>query len=157
MTSSRADMPAVWRQPSRLTCVRYTDAMSIDHSSYNDLELGDKYRTVGSNGRALGASKPGDRVIIVANRGPKKYFTIGVIQEPVHDCRVWADAGGHVWNNNFVYVPLIGLQEITAAVTSARDTIATKHCLNANNLFHSRFCSAKLNRLVDDLLVALAK
>ena len=151
------DILPIYKMTTRLTCVRYTDAMSIDHSSYNDLELGDKYRTVGSNGRALGASKPGDRVIIVANRGPTKYFTIGVIQEPVHDCRVWANAGGHVWNNNFAYVPLIGLQEITPAVTSARDTIAAKHCLNATNLFHSRFCSAKLNQLVDDLLVALAK
>lgn len=141
---------------TRLFCVGYTDAMSINHCGYTDLELGDKHRVVGSNSSRLGASKPGDRVLITGKRGPKRYFTIGVIQEPVHECRIWADAGGHVWNNNFAYVPLIGIQELTPAVAADLKASAAKHCLNANILFNSRFCSAKLNRLVDDLLVALA-
>ena len=142
---------------SKLFCVGYTDPMSINHCSYTDLELGDRHRVVGSNSSRLGASKPGDRVLITGKRGKKRYITIGVIQEPVHDCRIWADAGGHVWNNNFTYIPLIGIIEITPAVTAILKASAAKHCLNASILFNSRFCSAKLNRLVDDLLVAVAK
>lgn len=142
---------------SRLTCVRYTDAMSIGRSSFNDLELGKEHNIVGANGKAFGASKPGDRVIIVANRGAKKYFQVVVIQERLLDCTLWATNGGHVWSHNFLFRPVTGICELDGTVITVRNTVAKELLLNSNNLFHSRFCSAKLNRLLDGMLVTLPK
>jgi hypothetical protein len=160
--------PSTMNTTKRLTCVRYTDAMSIGHCSYNDLALGAKHCIVGANGKAFGASKPGDRVIIVANQGKKRYFTVVQIVERLAECSLWAEAqtdaeaqtnageSGHVWSHNYIYTPLIGITEITDAVTALRDTVAGKLLLNPTNFFHARFCSKKLNPLLDGMLASLA-
>jgi hypothetical protein len=129
--------------------------MSIGHCSYNDLALGAKHCIVGANGKAFGASKPGDRVIIVANQGKKRYFTVVQIVERLAECSLWASEGGHVWSHNYIYTPLIGITEITDTVTTLRDTVAGQLLLNPANFFHARFCSKKLNPLLDGMLASL--
>ncbi len=126
--------------------------MSVENNSLKDLQLGSENKVVGSNSRALGACKSGDRVIITANYGKKKYFTVGLITEDLPGCTLWSDAGGHLWKYNFKYTPLLAITEFTSELKKFREVCAKKFDVNPNNLFNSRFCSSKCNELLDDLL-----
>ena len=128
---------------TRLRCVRYKDAFSAKGSSYQDLLIGTEHRVVGCNSKVFGASKPGDYIIVVANNGPRLFFTIGRLTERLYDCHLWADEGGHMWEHNFIYTPLLAdpaPQEITPELKTKMEDLFAAHLVDPSHLLHSRFC-----------------
>ena len=138
--------------PPRLCCVTYADRNSVRNQAYEDLVLGHTHRIVACNAAAFGASAPGDRVIITAVRDKQRFFVIGQISERIYECTLWADYGGLHWEHAFLYTPLTDILAVTPAIKAALDASAATRGLNPNNFFHPRFCSARLNPLLDDLL-----
>lgn len=143
---------------TKLRCVRYKDAFSAKGSSYKDLLIGVTHRVVGCNSKVFGASNPGDYVIVVANDGPRIFFTIGRLAERLYDCHLWADEGGHVWEHNFIYTPLLAdptPQEITPELKSKIEDLCTAHLVDPAHLFHSRFCGKRYIPVLHDLIALI--
>ena len=128
---------------TKLRCVRYKDAFSAKGSSYQDLLIGTEHRVVGCNSKVFGSSKSGDYVIVVANDGPRLYFTVGCLTERLYDCHLWADEGGRIWEHNFMYTPLLELQEITPVLKSKIEDLCAAHLVDPVHLLHSRFCGKR--------------
>ncbi len=146
LTKSHHAILLVTSQMTKLRCVRYKDAYSAKGSSYKDLLIGIAHNVVGCNSKVFGASKPGDYVIVVANDGPRLFFTIGRLNERLYDCHLWADEGGHVWEHNFTYAPLLAdsaLQEITPVIKIKIEDLCTTHLVDPAHLLHSRFCGER--------------
>jgi hypothetical protein len=142
--------------PTKVRCIRYTDKFSAGHCSYNDLLIGAKYQTVGCNSTTLGAGRPGELVIVVANRGKERFFTIGTLDQRLLECNLWADEGGHVWANNFTYTPLIGIHAVSPAIKELVATLCTKYLVDPRYVMHSRFCGERYAPVLRDLVAALA-
>ncbi len=139
--------------PSRLCCVTYADRNSVRNQAYEDLVLGHTHQVVACNASSFGSSVPGDRVIITACRGKQRFFVVGRIAERVFDCTLWAEHGGLHWEHAFLYTPLTDILLMTPEFKATLDASAITHCLNAKIFFNSLYCSARLNPLLDDLLV----
>lgn len=140
----------------KLRCVRYTDAFSARGSSYKDLLIGVEHSVVGCNSTVFGSSKSGDYVIIIANDGRRKYFMAGRLVERLYDCHLWADEGGHMWEHNFTYAPLLAApQEITPAITTKVTELCSGHLVNPKYLFHARFCGERYLPVLLDLVTSI--
>jgi hypothetical protein len=142
--------------PTKVRCVTYTDAFSAGHCSYNDLLIGAKHNVVGCNSKVFGAGRPGDLVIITANKGKERFFTIGTLDQRLITCNLWADDGGHVWTYNSIYTPLIGIHAVTPAIKEMLATICTKYLVDPRYVMHSRFCGERYAPVLRDLVAALA-
>jgi hypothetical protein len=142
--------------PTKVRCVTYKDDFSAHGCSFNDLLIGARHTVVGCNSNVFGSSKPGDLVIITANRGKRKFFTIGVLTERLYECTLWADAGGRVWEHNFVYHPLLdGLYERTPAINARVSELCAQLLINPTYVFHSRFCGERYAPVLRTLVAEL--
>jgi hypothetical protein len=138
----------------KLRCIRYTDAKSAKGSSYKDLLIGVGHSVVGCSSKNFEkATGPGDYVIIVANDGRRKYFMAGRLVERLYECHLWADEGGHVWEHNFTYTPLLAApQEITPAIKRKVAELCSARLVDPTHLFHGRFCGEKYVPVLLDLV-----
>ena len=133
-----------------LRCVTYTDENSIGGSSYQDLMLGLDHKILGC-GTALYA---GDTVLLTANRAKTRYVVLVRLDERLEECDLWLEHGGKRWNNNFRFTALTQVQAIDAVFKSSLKDFADKLGLNPNCLLNSRFCSAKMWPLLNELLTS---
>lgn len=136
--------------------IAYQDMYSADKCSYKDLKLGYKNCLVGCNGAlSLGASttKKGDIVVIKANKGGRKYMSIGILDTRLTSCDLWYRHGGHKWQYNYTYKPITKIFEITDAIVDTVNELGEKHNCNAKNFFNARFCSVKLKPILLDLIL----
>jgi hypothetical protein len=143
------------QEACRIISIVYTDEKSVKNCSYNDLELGYENCMVGCGGKStLGASttKKGDIVIIKANKGARKYMSIGVLDTRLENCKLWYEEGGIEWDYNYKYTPITQIFEITPSFCEKVYELGKKHNCNAKNFFNSRFCSIKLKPILLDLL-----
>ena len=135
---------------ANLKCVTYTDERSIGGSSYQDLMLGLDHKILGSNTNLF----VNDVVLLTATKAKHRYVMVVRLEERVPDCTLWLDHGGNHWLHNFRFQPLTGLQQVDEAFRSSMKEFGIKHGLNPNNLLNSRFCSAKMWPLMQELLDA---
>jgi hypothetical protein len=140
----------------KVRCVTYKDAFSADHCSFTDLQIGTAHTIVGCNSKVFGSSRPGDLVIITANRGPTRYFTAGILMERLLECSLWAAAGGHTWEFNFTYMPLLpGIYEITPAIRARVAALCEPLHIDPAYFFHSRFCGERFAPVLRELVAYL--
>ncbi len=146
------------QRATTIRAITYKNAMSAEHSSYNDLILGHIHGKVGCNSKVFGsdATKEGAIVLIMAEEKRKRYFTFGVLGERLPSCSLWKDHGGQEWLYNFSYTPLLPVLEITSDMEKDVYEFAEKHQCNAKNFFHGRFCSVLLKPIFVELYQKLA-
>jgi hypothetical protein len=142
------------KNASSISTLTYTDAHSCDGSAYRDLELGMKHTMVGCNSVRLrpGNALPGAIVKTQAKKDGIWYFTIGVLGAHAQACTLWKDHGGEVWKYNHYYEPLTGIVEVTPEMKKYIKESAERHGLPTTTFFNSRFCSAKLRPIFEDLI-----
>lgn len=137
----------------KVRCVSYTDAFSANGCSLIDLQLGVQNCVVGCNSSVFGSSQPGDLVIMTASSAKKQYFALGTLCERLPICSVWKDAGGHSWEHNFTYVPLVsGIYERTDDINAYVAELCTKHGVNPKHFFHPRFCGERYAPVLQELV-----
>jgi hypothetical protein len=141
----------------KLRCVTYKDAFSANGCSFTDLEIGMAHTAVGCNSKVFGSSRPGDLVIITANNGRRRYFTAGILLERLVECSLWAAAGGHTWEYNFLYRPLTGCHEITPTIKERVTALCEPLIIDPAYFFHSRFCGERYLPVLRTLLQELPK
>ena len=138
---------------SSISTLTYTDAHSCNGSAYRDLELGYTHKMVGCNSVRLkpGNALPGALVKTQAKKDGQWYFTIGILGAHAAECTLWKDHGGEVWKYNHYYEPLTGIVCLTPEMKKFIDESAEKYGLSTKTFFNSRFCSAKLRPVFQDL------
>jgi hypothetical protein len=136
--------------------IAYQDMYSADKCSHTDLKLGHENGLVGCNGTlSLGASttKKGDIVVIKANKGKRRYMSIGILETRLSSCDLWYKNGGHRWKYNYTYKPITKIFKITPELIQKVEALGAKHNCNAKNFFNARFCSVKLKPILLDLIL----
>jgi hypothetical protein len=139
----------------KIRCVTYKDEFSIDGSSYNDLLVSIEQKVVGCGSSVFGASKKGDIVIICANKGKEKYFTIGVLDRRLTSCSEWHIRGGREWEHNFTWIQLCPLIKKDLYFDHDFVEICNKHGLKWQYMFNSRLCGIRYKPVLEDLLVLI--
>lgn len=135
---------------ANLKCVTYTDENSVNGSSFQDLMLGLEHKILGCNTNLF----MNDMVLLTATKDKKRYVVVVRLEERLVDCTLWLDHGGKHWLHNFRFQALTGLQQVDEPFRLAMKEFGIKHGLNPNNLLNSRFCSAKMWPLMQELLDA---
>ena len=138
--------------PNNLKCVTYTDAKSMNKSSYDDFMLGIEHNIIGCGNKSLQVN---DTVVIMTDPKIKpRYFIVVQLVERLYDNEFWAKRGGEVWEHNFKYVPLTRAYMITKDMKTQMKDLAKSHGLNEKNLFNARFCSSKMWPLLKEMFTA---
>ena len=135
-----------------IRCITYQNAFSAENSAYRDLIIGSEHNVVGYNSKIFGSSKPGDLVIINAVRDRIKYAIIGMLQTKLDSCNAWINEGGRNWLYNFTYIPLTSIFQYDTETKEEIMQFCEQRSLKWKNIFHSRFCSNKLEAAVDLLI-----
>lgn len=136
----------------KIRCVTYKDKFSVGNCSYNDLEISVKNKVVGCGSKVFGASKPGDVVIICANKGKDKYFTIGILYEKIDECDEWKKEGGFTWQYNWKYIEVYDIVKRDIQFQREYKEVCIKNKVDLTNMFHSRFCGIAYKQVLIDLL-----
>ena len=134
-----------------IRCVTYQDKFSANFSAYKDLMLGYENRVVGCGSKVFGSSKKDDIVIINAKKDGITHAIIVRLDTKLDECTVWSDEGGLNWPYNWTYEPITTMFQYDEETKRDMIDFCTIHSLKYNNLFHSRFCSIKLEKAVDVL------
>ena len=135
-----------------IRCVTYQNARSAENSADRDLVIGYEHNVVGCGSKIFGSSKPGDLVIINADKDGVKHAVIGMLQTKLDSCDAWINEGGESWPYNFTYIPLTSIFQYDTETKKEIMQFCTQHSLKWKNIFHSRFCSNKLVAAVDLLI-----
>jgi hypothetical protein len=137
---------------SKVICVTYRNEYSADKNSYRDLMIGVEYGVVGCGSKGLNACKEGDYVIINATKDKVKHVVIGRLTEQLESCDKWKREGGLEWPYNFKYKQVTEIFQLDDALNNEIIHFCELNKLKRNNLFNSRFCSNKLQLVVDMLI-----
>ena len=137
---------------TKLICVTYKNEYSADKDSHRDLMIGVENGVVGCGSIGLNSCKEGDYVVINATKDKVKHVVIGRLTERLDSCDKWKQEGGLAWPYNFKYKQVTEIFQVDDELNEELKQFCETNKLKKNNLFNSRFCSNKLQLVVDMLI-----
>ena len=140
------------KMSSKVICVTYKNEYSADKDSHRDLMIGVEHGVVGCGSKGFNSCKEGDYVVINATKDKVKHVVIGRLTERLESCDKWKDEGGLVWPYNFKYKQVTKIFQVDGELNEELKQFCETNKLKKNNLFNSRFCSNKLQLVVDMLI-----